>query len=304
MLFKVTKGEAKKIVPEQYKLEKEIQSFVEENLLELLNLEVVKSEFVIEQYRMDTLAFDKENKSFIIIEYKRGSSYSVIDQGYSYLSTLLNNKADIILEYNERMNKSLKRDEVDWSQSRIIFISQTFTQFQRDSLNFKNLPIELYEIKKYDGDIVSFTPIKGKVNAESINTISIQNEEIKKVSNEIKVYTVEEHYKNSTEEIVELYKMFVERIENMIPDITVEALKKYIALKNNKKNLVDFTLQKNALKIWINTKKGSLNDFKNIMKDVSNVGCYGNGDYELSIKNDEDLEYILSMIKEANNTII
>ena len=301
MLFKVTKGEVKKIVPVQYKLEKEIQSFVEENLLELLNLEVVKSEFVIEQYRMDTLAFDRENKAFIIIEYKRGSSYSVIDQGYSYLSTLLNNKADIILEYNERMNKSLKRDEVDWSQSRIIFISQKFTQFQRDSLNFKNLPIELYEIKKYDGDIVSFTPIKGKANVESINTISAKNEEMKKVSNEIKVYTVEEHYKNSTEEIVELYKMFVERIENMIPDITVEALKKYIALKNNKKNLVDFTLQKNALKIWINTKKGSLNDFKNIMKDVSNVGCYGNGDYELSIKNDEDLEYILSMIKEANN---
>ena len=298
MLIKTSKGKAERILQNEFKLEKELQKFMEDNLQELLNLELVKSEFVVEKYRIDTLGFDKENKAFVIVEYKRGTSYSVIDQGYSYLSTVLNNKAELILEYNERMNKTLKRDEIDWSQTRIIFISQSFSKFQKDSLNFKALPIELYEIKRYIGDIISFETVKGRDNAESINTISSKSEEINQVSKEIKKYTLDDHYTNSNENIIELYKLFLEKIEDMIPDIEIEPKKLYIAIKSNKKNIIDFRLQKNALKMWLNAKKGTLNDSKNLSKDVSSTGHWGNGDYEISISNDDELEYILSLIKD------
>ncbi|MGL6114444.1 MAG: DUF5655 domain-containing protein [Cetobacterium sp.] len=300
MLIKASKGKAERILQNEFKLEKELQKFMEDNLQELLNLELVKSEFVVEKYRIDTLGFDKENKSFVIIEYKRGTSYSVIDQGYSYLSTVLNNKAELILEYNERMNKTLKRDEIDWSQTRIIFISQGFSKFQKNSLNFKDLPIELYEIKRYMGDIISFETVKNRDNAESINTISSKNKEINQVSKEIKKYTLDDHYTNSNENIIELYKLFLEKIEDMIPDIEIEPKKLYIAIKSNKKNIIDFRLQKNALKMWLNAKKGTLKDSKNLSKDVSSTGHWGNGDYEISISNDDELEYILSLIKDIN----
>lgn len=298
MLIKTSKGKAERILQNEFKLEKELQKFMEDNLQELLNLELVKSEFVVEKYRIDTLGFDKENKAFVIVEYKRGTSYSVIDQGYSYLSTILNNKAELILEYNERMNKTLKRDEIDWSQTRIIFISQGFSKFQKDSLNFKDLPIELYEIKRYMGDIISFETVKGRDNAESINTISSKSKEINQVSKEIKKYTLDDHYTNSNENIIELYKLFLEKIEDMIPDVEIEPKKLYIAIKSNKKNIIDFRLQKNALKMWLNAKKGTLNDSKNLSKDVSSTGHWGNGDYEISISNDDELEYILSLIKD------
>ena len=36
---------------------------------------------------------------------KNSKSSSVIDQGYSYLSTMLNNKSDFILEYIENADK-------------------------------------------------------------------------------------------------------------------------------------------------------------------------------------------------------
>lgn len=78
---------------------------------------------------LDTLAFDEELKSFVIIEYKKDKNFSVIDQGYAYLSVMLNNKADFILEYNETVIKAWKTD-VDWSQSKIIFVSQGFTNYQ------------------------------------------------------------------------------------------------------------------------------------------------------------------------------
>lgn len=300
MLLKKINNKIQKLELDEFKLEKELQLFVENNLEELLNLEIVKSEFSIENYRIDTLAFDKENKSFIIIEYKRGNSYSVIDQGYSYLATVLNNKAELILEYNERKGKSLKRDEIDWSQTKVIFISQNFTKYQKDSLNFKDLPIELYEIKKYDGDIILFTSINKKENGESINVISKKDITIAKVSKEIKTYTLEDHFKNSNENTVEIFNIYKEKIEEMLPEIEIEPKKLYIAFKLNRKNLVDFKLQKDMLKIWINAKEGILDDSKKMAKNVAKVGHWGNGDYELTVKSLEGLEYILSLIKDAS----
>ena len=85
--------------------EKEIQSIVEHNSEELFNLTFVKSEVVCENFRFDSLCWDEENNSFVIIEYKNSRSTSVIDQGYSYLSMMLNNKSDFVLEYNENMDK-------------------------------------------------------------------------------------------------------------------------------------------------------------------------------------------------------
>ena len=292
-------GEIEEIREKEFKLEKELQYICEKNLKILLGLQLVKSEFVIENYRFDTLAYDEENKSFVIIEYKRGQNYSVIDQGYAYLATMLNNKAEFILEYNEKFNKNLKRNEIDWSQSKIIFITQNFTKFQKDTINFKDLPIELYEIKNFNKNILSFNEVKGERITNNISKIVVNNENIKKVSEEIKNYTIEDCLNNGSEEIIELYEKFREKIEEMITAIEIEPKKLYIAFRKNKKNIVDFRLQKSKLKIWLNIKKGELEDSKKIFRDVADVGHWGNGDYESSIDNDEELEYILSLIKQV-----
>ena len=64
-------------------LEKIIQNLVENNLSTVFSgLEFIETEFQIDDLRPDTIAFDTEKKSFVIIEYKKGKSYSVIDQGY------------------------------------------------------------------------------------------------------------------------------------------------------------------------------------------------------------------------------
>src|SRR5690606_2344968 len=124
----------------------------------------------------DTLAFDPENRSFIIIEYKKSRNYSVIDQGYTYMSLLLNNKSDFILEYNENCGGQLKRDDVDWSQSKVIFISPNFTDYQKHSVNFKDVPYELWEIKQYENNLIGFVQHKTSSD-ESIATSILGQEE-------------------------------------------------------------------------------------------------------------------------------
>jgi hypothetical protein len=82
------------------------------------------------------------------IEYKHDKNISVIDQGYAYLALLLNNKAEFILVYNE-MKKILIQNDVDWTQTRVVFISPNFTTYQRKAIDFKDSPIELCEVKLY-----------------------------------------------------------------------------------------------------------------------------------------------------------
>lgn len=112
-LFSIQNHKLERIKKIDFKLEKDIQKLTEENLKEIFGLELVRSEFQLNNLRIDTLAFDKESNSFIIIEYKKGSSFSVIDQGYAYLALLLNNKADFILEYNESKEDFLSKDYVN-----------------------------------------------------------------------------------------------------------------------------------------------------------------------------------------------
>lgn len=280
-----------------FKLEREIQKISEENLEIIFGLEFVKSEFSLNNFRIDTLAFDRESQSFVIIEYKRDKNFSVIDQGYAYLSLMLNNKADFILEYNENRRDNLKKADVDWSQSKVIFVSPSFTSYQREAINFKDLPIELWEIERYSNNSIIYNQIKTFGAEESIKTISKQDETIEKVSKEIKVYTEQEHLNKATDETRELYGKLKNAILSF-DNIEIKPTKLYIAFVAGS-NIADVRIQQNGLKIWINLKKGELDDPKQLAKDVSSIGHWGNGAYEIKIENDENLEYILSLIKQS-----
>ena len=58
----------------------------------------MSSEFERDGLRIDTLAFDPDARSFVIIEYKKDQSFSVVDQGFAYLSLMLKNKEVFLVE--------------------------------------------------------------------------------------------------------------------------------------------------------------------------------------------------------------
>ena len=175
-IFTKNKNTLTSLKEKHFKLEKDIQTIFESNLELITDLKLIKSEFTIKNNRIDTLAFDEESKAFVIIEYKRSQNYSVIDQGVSYLNLMLEYKADFIVEYNENQKGNLKRSDVDWSQSKIIFVSPSFTDFQKQSSNFKDLAIELWEIKQFENEIIVVNPIKKSKSAPSIKQVQ-QNDE-------------------------------------------------------------------------------------------------------------------------------
>ncbi len=292
-------GKLKEVKEKPFKLEKDIQKVFENNLFGIMGLILVKSEFAIKNKRIDTLAYDSQARAFIIIEYKRDKNISVVDQGFTYLSLMLENKADFIIEYNESLNQNMKREDVDWSQTRVAFVSTNFTENQVLATNFKDLAIELWEVKQFENNSIIIKQIKKTSSAESIKPLTQNKEALKKVSEEIKVYTEEDHIQKSTEIIAELYQKFKQGVLQLADDIEIKPKKMEIGFRKESKIFTDICILKNSLKIWINLKKGKLDDPKHLAEDVSEKGHWGNGDYQIQVETDNDLEYIMSLIKQS-----
>ena len=301
LLFQDNKSSLLDLREVPFKLEKEIQQLFEKNLFQITGLELVKSEFSIQNQRIDTLAFDIENGAFVIIEYKRGHNYSVFDQGVAYLNTLLKYKADFVLEYNEALDKSLKKNEVDWSQSKIVFVSPAFNQTQKQAVDFKDLNIELWEVKRFENNIIVIDGVQKSQAAPSIKLTSTSEKdtELSEITKEIKTYEEEDFYQGKTEEMIELYNDFKQAILNLSPEIVVVSKKIYIAFKKDRKNIVDIQIQSKGLRISINMKEGELDDPKKMTENVANKGHFGNGDYQIVVSDTKHLEYVMSLIKQG-----
>lgn len=286
ILYKNDGGYLKEIKETPFKLEKHLQKLFEANLCAILGLTIVKSEFVIKNKRFDTLAFDEKNKSFVIIEYKKEKSSSVIDQGFAYLEVMLENKAEFILEINERLKMNFRRDDISWKQTKVMFVASSFSDNQKISTKFKNIAVELIEVKQFkDGHII--------INLLSNNT----NQTSIKQNNKIKVYTEDELIKKGNDNIKKLYKEIKEKILNLDPSIKIEAKKLYIAFKKSS-NICDIEIQKNKIKIYLNAKWGILDDSEHLFKNVSNIGHWGNGAYLTEVSNSANIGYITNLIKQ------
>ncbi len=299
-LYKLEANNKAEIINEKpFKLEREMQKVFEDNLGLIMCLEIVKSEFTINNRRIDTLAFDKQSNSFVIIEYKRDKNNAVFDQGITYLNLMLKYKADFVLEYNENKKKSLLRDNVDWSQSRVVFVSSDFTENQINATDFKDFAIELWEVKRYSNNTVAINKIEKSKSAPSLNSISEKNNTYQDILKEIKVCNEEDHLQGVNDGIIELYEKFKNAILNLKEGFEVVPKKLWISFRVDNKIICDIKITNNSLKIFINLKKGQLKDSNKLMRDVSEVGHHGNGDYQVIVKDDDNLEYIMSLIKQA-----
>lgn len=299
-LYRKSQNKLTSIKRKKFDLEKEVQEITENNLETIFGLQFVSTEFQLNNLRIDTVAFDPEVNAFVIIEYKKSRSFSVVDQGFAYLSLMLNNKAAFILEYNENNDDNLKRDSVDWSQSRVIFIANRFTPHQQQAINFQDLPIELWEVQKYENNLISYDQFKTWGTKESMKTFTA-DETIDKVSKEVKKYTIGDHFNEGWENSRELFEDLRERILDLDDRIKENPVKNYIGYKINNSLLVVIKVQKSKLILEL------LRVEPKDLKDPEESVYYRKKSYEyynkhisrFNIKNSEDINYAMFLIKQV-----
>ena len=99
--------------------------------------------------------------------------------------------------------------------------------------------------------------------------------------------------------IKELYEEMKNRLLNMDNNVSIQPRKQTIGFKINNNIFCDIVLLTQGLKIYLNLKSGDLNDMQKIARDVSNVGHWGNGSYEIKMNDTENIDYIISLIKQS-----
>jgi predicted transport protein len=274
--------------------EKEIQNLVENNLDTIFGIQLVKSEYTLRALRMDTLGFDPKSKSFVVIEYKRKETLSVSDQGFTYSKLIKENREACVLLYRDKFKSTLKVDEVDWGQTKIIFITPSFNSFQRQLLD-SDYPVELWQVKRFANDTIVFTQIGD--DEEKTEQPAASSRSRKTSAGETKTVSEETHLGTADEERKALYKELKTAVL-AIGSATFKTKIKYLAFVR-KTNFLDVVIYKSQLNLFLNMAKGTLKDSRGLAEDVSNKGHWGNGDYVVKLRSKSDLEYVLHLIRQS-----
>jgi predicted transport protein len=297
-LFKIDKKNVKKIAIKDIDLEKNLQSLFEENLGEILNIDFLAHEYSTSfGGRIDTLGIDR-NGSPCIIEYKKNQNDNVINQGLSYLRWLLDHRADF-----EILSKD-KNIKIDWDSPRVICIAESYNKFDLDTADFLPINIELLRYRIYENDILYLEPENyQKVRISKSGMIRKTKPGKEKTERLQKTYSINYHLARTHRRIAYLYQALREKILSLDENIIEEAKAKYIAYKTST-NFTDIVLMQQELKIFLNVKSGNLNDPKNLARDLTKpriIGHWGNGDYEVKLNTEEELERVFDLIKQSYN---
>ena len=299
-LFKIKNLNVSKLSTLDLEKEKNIQTLFEQNLLTILNVDFLATEYSTSfGGRIDTLGIDK-NGSPVIIEYKRNQNDNVINQGLSYLRWLLDHKADFeILCRNKKIEV-----EIDWTSPRVICVAESYNKFDLDTVEILPIKIELLRYRIYEDDILLVESDSQKgIKISTTKIFEKGNKQKEKETRLQKDYTIDEHLQVGSKEIKELFMQLKEMITGLDESITEEAKSKYIAYKLTT-NFVDVVIKKNSIKVFLNMPSGKLNDPYNITRDMEKpkkIGHWGNGDYEVIIENKEELVKLFELIKQSYN---
>ena len=111
-------------------------------------------------------------------------------------------------------------------------------------------------------------------------------------------YSLDDHPYLLTSPMRELFEAFRKEVLALDPCVNEEFLKLYVAYKAET-NFVDVVPQARRLRLSLNLHFPEINDPKGICKDVSGLGRWGNGDVEVGLALNEELPYVLGLVRQA-----
>lgn len=289
-LFK-TNGEVEQLNASEILLEKELQILIEKNMQIFFGVRFLKSEYTITNGRMDSIGID-ENNCPVIFEYKRSTNENVINQGLFYLDWLLDHKADFKLLVIEKLGIEAA-EEIDWSVPCVICVATDFTKYDLHAVNQMQRNIKLVKYRKYGDDLILFEHL----NAPIVKPIEQTTEPDKKGT---RTKSHLEKLASAPEKIKILYEAICNYIESLGDDIVANQLKLYIAYKKVQ-NIACIEIYNKQVILFLKLNPDTVELEKGFGRDMRNIGHYGTGDLQLSIKNEEDFEKAKGLIERAYN---
>lgn len=304
-LFKVENGVAKELQGQASDLEKPLQTLIEANLLPMLGIRFVATEYATGRThagRIDSLGLD-ENNSPVILEYKRSVGENVINQGLYYLDWLMDHQAEFKLQVMEKLGVAAAAD-IDWTSPRVLCIAADFTKYDAHAVQQISQSVELIRYRRFGTDLLLLEQINTASNGRSRTRIrSVADGELElpattKPAAAASDKSYAEWLAQLGPDMLELVSSLDDFIVSLGDDVQRKELKLYMAFKRLK-NFATVVLQKNRLLLFVHVDPDLLMPLAPNMRDARKFGHWGTGDLEISITGFADLEQAKPVIVQA-----
>ncbi len=292
-LFRIN-GKATELASNSVKLERELQTLIENNMEEFFGVRFIQSEFkTTHGGRIDSLGLDEDNCP-VIFEYKRSSSENVINQGLFYLDWLMDHKASFQLLVETTLGRKAS-ESIDWSIPRLICVANDFSKYDEYAVNQINRNIDLVRYKYFGKELLLFELIHTNTQTKEIS-LSTDNGATSKSKDK----NFEEKLETSSQFVKETYKQINDYINSLGDDIQVKQLKYYVAYKKIK-NFACVEVYQNKVVVYLKRDISSQDIINGFTRDVSNIGHFGTGNFEVTINTIEDYENAKRFIEDSYN---
>ncbi|KQT07008.1 DUF5655 domain-containing protein [Rhizobium sp. Leaf386] len=291
-------------------VEKSLQVLFEANLEALLGIRFLATEHStgpVHGGRIDTLGLDEDN-SPVIIEYKRSVNENVINQGLFYLDWLLDHRKEFQWMVMERLGADAA-NAVEWTAPRLICIAGDFTRYDEHAVKQIARNIELIRYRRFGEDLLMLELVHAPKTARTNNIRSTASEKQAVGGAEQGADGLVDPYlssrmsyrlSQSSSELRDIYDAVQQFLLGLGDDVQVKELKLYTAFKRIK-NFVCMEIypQARTVSIYLRLNPSSIVMEEGFTRDVRNIGHFGTGDLQISLKTMADFEKAQPLLVQA-----
>jgi len=319
-LFSLQGAEVTELTGSIAALESNLQKQIEANMPGFLGVQFLASEYSTgktHKGRIDSLGLD-ENGCPVIIEYKRSKNENVINQGLFYLDWLLDHQAEFKWLVMDVIGGELGKEQaesIEWAGTRLICIAADFNKYDEHAVQQINRNIELMRYR-YFGDALLLLELvnaqsatdQGKSQVSTRRAAQNQSEaEVldspvtsippngKKISTD---KSQAERLADASPELTALFEELCSFTHQLGDEVQRKDLKLYTAFKRIKNfvSIVIMTGKKDPkLQIYLKL-SGALAEDNEFSRDVSGIGHWGTGNFEVNVRTVADLEKAKELI--------
>lgn len=311
-LFSIRETNLEPIQQSNFLEEKYLQKIVEANLRTIFNCRFVASEFStgpLHGGRVDTLALSEDNNP-VIVEYKKTESSDLINQSLFYLSWIRDHVGDFSMAAQTALSPDV---QIDWSDIRVICIAPNYKKYDLHAAQIIGDSIELWTYRLFKNSTIYFEQVQQKAGAWNANGAATR---IGTGKNPVMVaagkkaaatraagsYTFDQHLLKAPPEIRQLAMAVQDFLRGLDPMIEELPKKLYVAYRLSQ-NIVCMEIQKAKVVLFLKLDPTKEPGIKRISRDVSNIGHYGTGNLEITLKQAEDFEASKPLILKAYQAV-
>ena len=191
---------------------------------------------------------------------------------------------------------------IDWAGTRLLCIAADFTRYDEHAVQQIPRNVELIRYKLFGDDLL----LLDLVNAVSVSDVTAakvaaaDSHAPMKPRGQGKDKTVDEQLAGAQPEIRALYEAISSQLLALGDDVQEKRLKLYVAFRRLK-NFACVIPYRDKLLVMLKLDPDTIALEAGFSRDCRNIGTWGTGDLELTLRNRADLERALPLLERSYN---